>query len=82
MPVHHSLGALLLEQGRVDEAELVYREDLRLHPDNGGALHGLAECLRRSGRAAEAAGVDARFRGVWSRADIAIQGSCFCRTKS
>jgi len=82
MPVSHSLGALLLEQGRVDEAELVYREDLRLHPDNGWALHGLAECLRRSGRAAEATDVDARFRGVWSRSDIAIQGSCFCRTKT
>ncbi|HET9011394.1 MAG TPA: tetratricopeptide repeat protein [Gemmatimonadaceae bacterium] len=82
MPVRHSLGALLLEQGRVDEAERVYREDLRLHPDNGWALHGLAECLRRSGRAAEAADVETRFRGAWTRSDIAIQGSCFCRTKS
>ena len=33
-PVRHALGALLLEQGRVAEAEAVYREDLGL----GGAL--------------------------------------------
>ncbi len=42
-PVRHALGALLLEQGRVAEAEAVYREDLglggaspraQIHPDN------------------------------------------------
>jgi len=29
-PVRHALGALLLEQGRAAEAEVVYREDLGL----------------------------------------------------
>lgn len=82
MPVRHALGALLLEQGRVAEAEAVYRRDLQLHPGNGWALHGLAECLHRSGRDAEAAETDARFRSAWQRSDIVIQGSCFCRTKS
>src|SRR3954464_7439781 len=42
-PARHALGALLLEQGRVEEAEAVYRSDLGLdgklsracqHPDN------------------------------------------------
>jgi Flp pilus assembly protein TadD len=80
-PVSHALGALLLEQGRVEEATAVYRRDLELHPENGWALHGLAECLRRSGQAAEAAQVQARFEAAWSAADIAIQGSCYCRTK-
>lgn len=78
-PVRHALGALLLEQGRVDEAERVYRDDLRLHPDNGWSLHGLAECLRRSGRASAAAATDARFRSAWSRADVPLRASCFCR---
>ena len=31
-PVRRALGALLLEQGRVEEAESVYREDLGLLP--------------------------------------------------
>jgi hypothetical protein len=42
-PTRHALGALLLEQGRVAEAEAIYRSDLWLdgklsragqHPDN------------------------------------------------
>jgi hypothetical protein len=80
-PVRHALGALLLEQGRVGEAEAVYREDLRLHPGNGWALHGLAECQRRDGRAADAAETDTRFRAAWARSDIIIGGSCYCRTR-
>ncbi|HEU4365855.1 MAG TPA: tetratricopeptide repeat protein [Candidatus Krumholzibacteria bacterium] len=79
MPVAHSLGALLVEQGRYEEAEAVYRDDLELHPSNGWALHGLAECLRKTGRADEAAKVDERFKSAWSRADIAIEASCYCR---
>lgn len=81
-PVSHALGALLLEQGRVEEATAVYRRDLELHPENGWALHGLAECLRRSGKAEEAVAVAARFQEAWSQADIAIKGSCYCRTKA
>jgi tetratricopeptide (TPR) repeat protein len=81
MPVRHSLGALLTEQGRLEEAEAVYRADLKIHPQNGWALHGLAECLRRTGRADEATACDARFQNAWARADIAIKGSCYCRTK-
>jgi tetratricopeptide (TPR) repeat protein len=79
MPVRHSLGALLLEQGRVQEAEAVYRADLLLHPDNGWALHGLSECQRRAGDARGAAETEARFREAWKRADVTIGGSCFCR---
>ncbi len=78
-PVRHALGALLLEQGRVAEAETVYREDLRIHPDNGWALHGLAECRRREGDEAGAQAAEARFREAWSQADVAIRGSCYCR---
>ncbi len=79
MPVRHSLGALLLERGRIKEAEEVYREDLRLHPENGWALKGLAECLRRNGRDDEAGAVEDRFEVAWSRADSDIMSSCYCR---
>ncbi len=80
-PVRHSLGALLLEQGRVEEAESVYREDLRINPNNGWALLGLAECLHRSGRHEEAEATDALVRTAWARADINPRVSCFCRTE-
>ncbi len=78
-PARHALGALLLEQGRVADAEAVYRTDLELHPHNGWSLHGLAECLRRRGEGGEAAEVEARFRAAWQRADVALRASCFCR---
>lgn len=80
MPVRHSLGALLLEQGRVAEAEQVYRADLERHRENGWALHGLAECLRRSGRDREARDMDERFHATWARADVEIHASCYCRS--
>ena len=48
-PARHALGALLLEQGHVEEAEAVYRADLGFdgtlsracqHPENVWSLHG------------------------------------------
>jgi tetratricopeptide (TPR) repeat protein len=79
-PAAHALGALLLEQGQLEEAEAVYRRDLELHPSNGWALVGLEECLRRRGEAGEAQDVAARFRESWKRSDVRIHSSCFCRT--
>ncbi len=81
-PARHALGALLVEQGRFDEAEAVYRANLERYPENGWALHGLAECLRGLDRHDEALPVEARFETAWQRADIEIPGSCFCRTGS
>jgi tetratricopeptide (TPR) repeat protein len=87
-PVRHALGALLLEQGRVEEAAQVYRADLGLddtlsrplqHPDNVWSLHGYAECLERLGRHAEAKSVQSRLALAAARADRAIGASCFCR---
>jgi tetratricopeptide (TPR) repeat protein len=78
-PARHALGALLLEQGRVEEAEAVYREDLKRHPANGWSLHGLAECLERRGKTAEAQTARAEFEKAWQRADTKLTGSCFCR---
>ncbi|MBV8900447.1 MAG: hypothetical protein JOY92_10105 [Verrucomicrobia bacterium] len=79
IPVRHSLGANLLQAGRWAEAEQVYRDDLARLPENGWALFGLAQSLRRQGKEEEAARVDARFRKIWSRADVQIKSSCLCR---
>ena len=74
-----ALGALLLEQGHVVEAEAVYRADLERHPRNGWALTGLAECLERSDRMAEAKLVRREFQDAWARSDTPVAVSCFCR---
>lgn len=90
-PARHALGALLLEQGRVEEAEPVYRADLGLdksvirarhHPDNVWSLHGLHECLRRQGKDTEAAMIEPRLKLAIARADVPIKSSCFCRLQS
>ena len=78
-PIRHALGALLLEAGELEEAEAVYRKDLEQHAENGWSLHGLAECLRRTGRTQEAEDVERRFQAAWAHADIQIDASCFCR---
>lgn len=78
-PARHALGALLLQQGHVAEAESVYREDLARHPKNPWALHGLAECLKRQGKSKDHAAILAKFRLATKNADVKIDRSCYCR---
>ena len=90
-PVRHALGALLLEQGHIEEAETVYRDDLGLtdnlvstsrHPDNLWSLHGLVECLQRRGAMEEAKLMGTRLNLAMARADVPIHASCACRVKT
>ncbi len=78
-PARHALGALLLEQGGLVEAEAVFRADLKRHPNNPWALHGLAESLERQGKASEASASRAQFEVACKRTDVHINRSCYCR---
>jgi len=78
MPVRHSLGALLTEQKKFDEAEIVYKRDLEIHPENGWALKGLSTCYHNTGRHEEAMKIDELFKQAWTNADIELHSSCFC----
>jgi tetratricopeptide (TPR) repeat protein len=88
-PTRHALGALLLEQDRVQEAEAVYGEDLGYepsiprsswHPGNVWSLHGYHECLVRQGKREPARIVKQQLDVALARADVPITSSCFCRT--
>jgi tetratricopeptide (TPR) repeat protein len=88
-PPRHALAALLLDQGHVEEAEQVYRDDLGLsgkvqrcaqHPDNVWALHGLVECLKRRGETAELAGYQRKLADALAKTDTIVSSSCLCRT--
>ena len=46
VPVREELGMVLLKAGRPDEAERVFREDLKRFPKNLWSQQGLAEALR------------------------------------
>jgi tetratricopeptide (TPR) repeat protein len=74
-PVRHFLGAVLLEAGHPEEAEVVYWEDLRKAPDNGYSLFGLKQALTAQGRLEEAAAIGARFQKAWSAADVTLTSS-------
>ncbi|MEO0751885.1 MAG: tetratricopeptide repeat protein [Pseudomonadota bacterium] len=86
-PARHALGALLFEQGRLEEAETVFREDLGLggslsrasvHPDNIWSLKGLYDCLKARGETAEIVHVRQRLDLAQARADRAVAAPCFC----
>jgi tetratricopeptide (TPR) repeat protein len=90
-PVRHALGALLLEQGRIEEAAATYRADLGLsddaprvarHPNNPWALQGLAECFERLGARDELAAITPARTAARALADIDPEVSCYCRRDS
>ena len=90
-PPRHALGALLLEQGQLAEAEAVYRQDLGYdgtlgrafqHPENVWSLHGLHECLARRGDSVEAPLVKARLDLALARAEVPVRASCLCRREA
>ena len=91
MPSRHALGALLLEQGHIDEAASTYEADLGLndkvirsnqHPDNVWALAGLYECYQKQGKQREARMLKPRRDFALARADANIRVSCFCSMKN
>ena len=77
-PIRHTLGAVYLKAGRLEEAEQAYREDLAEFPENGWSLYGLSRVLEAQGRADEAAEVEDAFRLAWADADGPITTSCEC----
>ena len=87
-PARHALGALLLEQGHIEEALDVYETDLGLndklvstsqHKDNLWSLHGYVECLTKLGRSDEAKIMEKRLNLAKARADVPVNASCYCR---
>lgn len=76
-PMRHSLGKAYLAQGRGNEAERVYREDLTRFPNNGWSLYGLTAALKQQGRLEEANAVLQRFREAWVHADVTLTSSRF-----
>jgi tetratricopeptide (TPR) repeat protein len=87
-PTRHAYGALLLEQGRAEEAAKVYAADLGLdptlarscqHPGNVWSLHGYHEALTRLGRVDEAAIIGQQLALAAARADVPVRASCACR---
>lgn len=71
-PARQSLAAVLLQADRPAAAEAIYREDLKIYPDNGWSLYGLAQSLRAQNKIGEAQAVQQQFNQAWKYADIAL----------
>jgi tetratricopeptide (TPR) repeat protein len=87
-PTRHAYAALLLEQGRIEDAAAVYKADLgfddtlpraRQHPNNVWALRGYHESLITLGRKDEAEIIGQQLRIALAVADVSVNASCYCR---
>jgi tetratricopeptide (TPR) repeat protein len=76
-PVRHILGAVLMEAGLPAEAEVVYWEDLKNHPDNGYALFGLRQALEAQGKTDLAEMISGKFEVAFNQADVLLTSSRF-----
>jgi tetratricopeptide (TPR) repeat protein len=72
-PVRESLGALLVKALRFDEADQVFREDLRRNPHNGRSLFGLWQAQLQAGNDRAAARAEAEFKEAWKHADVELK---------
>jgi tetratricopeptide (TPR) repeat protein len=76
-PLRHFLGAMLLDAGRPNEAEVVYSADLRKNPENGYSLFGLKIALEQQGKREDALAVAKRFDRAWAGATHKLTSSRF-----
>ena len=74
-PCRQNLGAVLIEAGRYEEAQIVYEENLREIPNNGWGLFGLQQALLKQGKVSEAAEIQKKFNVVWKYSDVQLTSS-------
>jgi tetratricopeptide (TPR) repeat protein len=72
-PTRESLGAALLQAGRLDDAERTFREDLEHNPGNARSLFGLWQTLRASDpRGAATLVAERRFDNAWRDSEVTL----------
>ena len=68
-----------MADGRFEEAEQVYREDLARNRGNGWGLIGLQQSLAAQGKTDEAEALATPLTKAWWRADVTPTSSCYCQ---
>ena len=76
-PTRHLLGAELLTSGKAAEAEAVFNDDLKRHPNNGWAYFGLSEALAAQKKDVQAAEARKHFGNAWEKADFQLASMKF-----
>ena len=75
IPTRQNLGAILMSSGNYEEAEKVFKEDLKILRQNGWSLMGLHNSLKAQGKMEEAKTIKREFDTAWEHADIIIDNS-------
>jgi tetratricopeptide (TPR) repeat protein len=76
-PARQYLGNALLKAHQYSEAEKTYREDLKINPNNGWSLTGLANALTKQEKKPEAQKTSQAVKKSFARSDINITSSVF-----
>jgi tetratricopeptide (TPR) repeat protein len=71
-PVRESLGGALLQDGKGDQAETVFRADLLRNPRNPRSLFGLWKSLEAQKKDSDAMWVRSEFEAAWKDADVTL----------
>ena len=73
LPVRETLGGVLLLSGDYQEAERVFRADLKQNPRSGRSLFGLRESLKGQGKKQQALSIEKEFKAAWKYADTELR---------
>jgi tetratricopeptide (TPR) repeat protein len=76
-PVRQYLGNVFLKAKKYSEAEQIYKEDLKINPNNGWSLTGLATSLLKQGKRSEATDIKQKAAKAFSNSDVQIISSVF-----
>lgn len=74
-PTRLSLGKSYLLSDQADEAEVVFKENLKRYPRNGWALYGLIQALETQNK--DSSMVQKQFDIIWQNADVELTSSRF-----
>jgi tetratricopeptide (TPR) repeat protein len=74
-PTRHTLGSILLDAGRAQEAEIVFWQDLKKNRENGYSLKGVIDSMKAQGK--DASAIEKRLKTAWSEADVQLTSSRF-----
>ncbi len=76
-PVRQYLGSVYLKANMYKESEKAYREDLKVNPNNGWSLNGLAIVLLKQNKMNESVSIQAQAKKAFERSDMRLTGSVF-----
>jgi len=77
LPVRHYLGNALLKARQYKDAEVVYKEDLKINPNNAWALTGLKNALAMQEKENENKKIESQLKTALERSDVTIHYSVF-----